>query len=655
MGSPIRGEGRGLDMCGICGIWTSDLPASDQARALNAMCDAQIHRGPDGSGSLERGRVMLGMRRLSIIDLERGDQPIYNEDRKVAVVFNGEIYNYRELRTELTRCGHALTTHSDTETIVHAYEEWGNACVDHLRGMFAFAILDSRESGDALPGGVAAPARLFIARDRLGIKPLYWYRDRDRFVFASEVRALLASGLVPKCISPVGLATYLAFGSVQEPFTLIEGVESLPPGHHLTLRVNGGPPLARIERYWDLPAAQPDAAALLGDSRARRLAVARIRASLEEAVALHTRSDVPFGAFLSSGIDSSAIVGLMARASDVPVRTFTIAFNEAQFSEDRLARQTAARYGTDHHEILVRPSEVLEELPRAVSSLDQPSMDGINTYYVSGATRRTGIKVALSGLGSDEIFAGYSTFLSSPRLTAAANLVPKPIRALIQAAPVPKRDRWRKLRDALSSSGHGGHPYFTLRALFTPAQRDSLLPASVHKGAADERWRKVAAEYVAGSHQYDAVNATSYLECQTYLRSTLLRDTDAMSMAHSLEVRVPFLDHVVVEQVFALPGALKVDSGVQKPLLVDAVSDLLGPEISGQRKRTFTFPWERWLRGELRPLIETRLTEADPSTAAVFDPVAAREIWTGFLNRETSWSRVWALYVLASWADRHLR
>lgn len=605
------------------------------------------HRGPDDDGFLERGPVTLGMRRLSIIDVAGGKQPIFNEDRTVGIVFNGAIYNYVELQRELEARGHRFGSRSDTEAIVHAYEEWGEECVHRLRGMFAFAILDWRgDSTSRSTPGSGEPVRLFAARDRLGIKPLYWHHGPAGFLFASEVRALLATGLVEKRVSYDGTASYLAFGSVQEPLTLIDQVFSLPPGHRLTVVAGRDAPVVTIERYWDLPEPGSIVREAPGDLRGS------LRGTLSDAVRLHTRSDVPFGAFLSSGIDSSAIVGLMAETSASPVKTFTIVFDEREFSEAGLARETARRYRTDHHEILVTPAEVLTDLPLAIRSLDQPSIDGINTYYVSRAAKQAGITVALSGLGGDEIFAGYPTFRTAPRLQRAARAIGPAGRRLVGALPEPPGDKWSKLKTALSGDDYFGHPYFTVRALFTREQRAALLPAmpeAEHVSPADA----AARAYRAKAEKYDAVNEISFLECKTYMPNTLLRDADGMSMAHSLEVRVPFVDHVLVEQVFALHGQHKLRGKGSKPLLVDAVGDLLIPGVTSQKKRTFTFPWRHWLRDELRGTVEQSLLRASRGNVAL-DPAGVREVWHRFERGDTSWSRPWALHVLATWIDVNL-
>ena len=408
------------------------------------MMAALHHRGPDDEGlvtspanALEAGRsAVLGMRRLSIIDLASGHQPVFNEDGSVAVVFNGEIYNFRELRDALQSRGHLFRTNSDTEAIVHAYETWGEDCVHHLRGMFALAVLDRRPRPcQGVPQELReAGSRVFLARDRLGIKPLYYAITDGALLFASEVRALLASGRIAPLLSRETLESYLLFGSVAEPMTLVEGVFSLPPGHSLFLPVSGAVLRPRPKRFWSFAeAAQKRPRDVPRDLPA---AARELRPLLEEAVRSHLIADVPLGIFLSSGIDSTALAALASRVQK-GMHTFTVVFPEQDFSEGKLARQTAETFGMQHQELLLGGEEMLARLEKAVSALDQPTMDGINTYFVSWAARQVGLKVALSGLGGDEIFGGYKNFTRLrhlSRLAGTGRFVPRALRAWTAAA-----------------------------------------------------------------------------------------------------------------------------------------------------------------------------------------------------------------------------
>src|SRR5216117_2500871 len=397
-------------VCGICGVAFASRTGEAESR-VRAMTAAMRHRGPDDEGFLAGNPrapgLALGMRRLSIIDLAGGHQPIWNETKDVAVIFNGELYNYRDLRERLSLFGHRFTTQSDTEILVHAWEEWGEDALSELRGMFAFALLDLR-------GRYATAPILFLARDLLGIKPLYYTQTAEGFAFASEVRALLASGAVPKRLSQDAVTAYLLFGSVSEPVTLLEGVFSLPPGHRMLFHVPERRRTPRPRPWWD-PALSPAAR----DTRKPRdlsSAAKKLRPLLEDAVRAHLIADVPVGLFLSSGLDSGAIAALAAR-EQAGIRSFTLTFPGTAHDEAELARVIANRCKTKHSEVPLNGEAVLARLDEALAALDQPTMDAINTYFVSWAARKVGLKVALSGLGGDELFAGYQTFADTPRFS----------------------------------------------------------------------------------------------------------------------------------------------------------------------------------------------------------------------------------------------
>jgi len=654
-------------MCGICGA----IGWADALTLVRRMNQAMVHRGPDSEGILDEGAMALGVRRLRIIDLSTGDQPIYNEDRTVAVVSNGEIYNFQRLSQELQASGHRFATRSDTEAIVHAYEEWDVECLTRLRGMFAFAICDRRPVTQVRGEGTTSQ-RFLLARDRLGIKPLYYYQRDEVFLFASEVRALLSSGLVPSRLSLDGLYSFLAFGSVQEPLTLIEGVYSLPPGHWMRWRMENGEWKQEVKRYWDFPVRAKEQNSREAEESGQ------LGELLQEAARLRLIAEVPLGAFLSGGIDSGAVVALMSRVAGTRVKTFTIAFEEPEFNEAPLARLTAQRFKTEHTEVRVTSTQVLAELPQALAAMDQPTMDGINTYYVSGAAKRAGLTVALSGLGGDEVFAGYSTFRTVPRLQAfqrKASALPHKVRCAFghalsnlcspisilhpfgqaQGRPPFSPDARHKLAALLGDDILFSHPYFLARALFTPAQVAALLmPEAQARLSRDTPWHRRVMETLARAQTYDSVNAVSYLESTHYLVSTLLRDTDQMSMAHSLEVRVPLIDHALVEFVIGLAGAPKLDERTPKHLLVKALGDALPDQVVYRQKSTFTFPWEHWLRGSLRGEIEKTLSHPPDALAKVLDSKAVGAVWTQFLRSQTSWSRPWALYVLFKWVESHL-
>jgi asparagine synthase (glutamine-hydrolysing) len=631
---------------------------------VRAMAAAMRHRGPDEEGFLtgeaRAPGLALGMRRLSIIDLPGGRQPSWNETRNVAVIFNGELYNYRELRERLSLCGHRFVTQSDTEILVHAWEEWGEDALNELRGMFAFALLDLRERYATAP-------ILFLARDPLGIKPLYYTQTPDGFAFASEVRALLASGLAAKQISQDALTAYLLFGSVSEPVTLLEGVFSLPPGHRMLLYVPDRRRTPRARPWWD-PSHSPAAR----DTRKPRdlsSAAKGLRPLLEDAVRAHLIADVPVGLFLSSGLDSGAIAALAARAQ-VGIKSFTLTFPGTAFDEAELASAVAKRCKTTHAEVPLDGSAILARLDEALAALDQPTMNGINTYFVSWAAKEVGLKVALSGVGGDELFAGYQTFADTPRLAKLIRLawfMPSALRRLVTplvaglSARRSSPDAPRKAAAAWTRPDSLPHAYYFARTLFPPGQLERIIeprfrPSTINADGVtlEPTWLGWLERTADEARKLEPVAGISWMEMRTYMASTLLRDTDSVSMAQSLEVRVPLLDTPLVEFVSALPDAARRRDGAQKALLVEALGDLLPPEILAQRKRTFTLPWEEWLRGPLRTRLEASFADPSPLLAPYLRPGGVRTVWTDFLAGKTTWSRPWSLYVLNEWCRRCL-
>ena len=626
------------------------------------MTAAMRHRGPDEQGFLigepRASGLALGMSRLSIIDLPSGHQPIWNENHDVAVVFNGEIYNYKELRGRLTRCGHQFGTQSDTEVLVHAWEEWGEDCLTELRGMFALALLDLRQR-------FAISPILFLARDPLGIKPLYYTQTAEGFAFASEVRALLAADKSLGALSQDALTSYLLFGSVSEPVTMLEGVFSLPPGHRMLLYVPDRRRTPRARPWWDpsrSPAARDPKKIYDLSSAAKRL-----RPLLEDAVTSHLVADVPVGLFLSSGLDSSAIAALAGKAHP-GIRSFTLTFPNTAYDEAELARTVSTRCGTQHKEVPLDGDAMLTRLDEALGALDQPTMDGINTYFVSWAARQVGLKVALSGLGGDELFAGYKTFTDVPRmanLVRAAYFVPAALRGalspLIKSLAGQKNspDAAKKVVAAWSQPDRLPNPYFYARALFPLGTLETLIeprfrPSTINADGVtlDPTWLGWLERASDESRKMEPVAGISWLEMRTYMASTLLRDTDSVSMARSLEVRVPLLDTPLVEFVNALPDEARRVPDQQKALLTESLGDLLPAEILGQRKRTFTLPWEQWLRGPLKARLATSFAAPASALAPQLKPNALNTVWNDFLSGKTSWSRPWALYVLNEWCRR---
>jgi asparagine synthase (glutamine-hydrolysing) len=645
-------------MCGICGAIGFESKETGEA-IVRRMMAAIIHRGPDAEGILVTPRVVVGARRLSIIDLPGGSQPVWNETGTIAAVFNGEIYNFRELREELESRKHRFRSRSDTEVVVHAYEEWGADSISRLRGMFSLAVVE-------LPEGLGGRvARVFMARDRTGIKPLYYAKIDGALLFASEVRALLASGCIPPRLSVEALIPYLLFGSVGEPTTLVQDVFSLPPGHCVTIIVDDPIQSPEPKPYWDLSRTlEMQAETGLASRNSHALGVSpslRVRSLLEDAVRSHLIADVPLGVFLSSGIDSTAIAALAA-AEQRGIHTFTVSFPDTEFSEAAIARGTAERLGTQHREVVITGDEMVTRLDEAIGALDQPSMDGINTYFVSWAAGQAGLKVALSGLGSDELFGGYTSFRATAKINGVATtagLIPQTARRWValgmknmnpfHSSP----DGFRKASAAWLDPNLFPHPYFFTRMLFTPrAFAPSLRGETVAWDSTP--WYQWLTSSVQQLQSLDRFTQVSWLELRSYLVNTLLRDTDSMSMRNSLEVRVPFLDTPLVEYVLGLPESVKRGARGPKALLIDALGDLLPEEIVNQPKRTFTFPWERWMRGKLGERVAIGLGDWAPALETSLDHRFAQGVWRNFLRGKTTWSRPWSLYVLNEWVKRNL-
>jgi len=593
------------------------------------MAAVLAHRGPDDAGvwADPAGRVALGNRRLAIIDLSSaGHQPMADASGDVVVTYNGEIYNFQELRRDLENAGHRFRGHSDTEVMLALYLRDGVEMVRRLRGMFAFALWDGRTR------------QLVLARDRLGIKPLYYaYRD-GRWAFASEIRAIRAAGPGPIPVDPAALAAFLRLGSIPGPLTVFEGVREVPPATTVVLGAGESSPVAR--RYWEVP--QPEAGH--GSVEA---ATAELRERFTDAVARHLVSDVPLGVFLSGGLDSSAIVAVMRAAGHARIRTFSITFPEAEFDEGAEAARVAARYETDHTARPVCGEDLAADLDRIVAAMDQPTIDGVNTYYVSQVTRASGTIVALSGLGGDELFGGYPSFRRVPRLLAwqrAADRIPfvrSGLRSALVAVPSP---RSAKLREGLRLPPTIRSTYLLVRGLLSRDEAVDLLRPGAVRDAAREFDAAAALGAFATDVPDDPVAATGVLELRAYMHNQLLRDTDVMSMAHSLEARVPFLDHPLVEFAARLPGHVRVDGHQPKWLLLRALGDRLPPEAA-RPKRGFGFPIGLWMRGPLR----ARVDEALAGGAGIFRPDAVARLRGRVEAGRSHWSRLWALVVLARW------
>ena len=615
-------------MCGIAGVLHAE--GSRAIAAVKAMNQAEAHRGPDDEGlaviPVADGALVLGHKRLAIIDLSpAGHQPMRDTDNDNWLTFNGEIYNFRDLRQTLEKMGCAFRTRTDTEVILKAYAAWGEECVKRFRGIFAFAIWDNHQK------------KLFIARDQLGVKPVYSYHTHNCFVFASEVRAILASGLVPRHTDRSGLYSYLAYGSVQEPYTLVEGVRSVLPGHTLEWK-NGN---VHSHRYWQLP--PPEAVGIAHGANLYEL----VAEKLTDAVGAQLISDVPLGAFLSGGIDSAVIAALMRRTSNGNVKTFSIVFEESEYDERVYSRRAAQHIGTDHKELELNGEMVRSNLQNALDAYDQPSVDGLNTYFVSKVTKEAGLTVALSGVGGDELFGGYEGYRKS--LTAErwgrlvqglAPFVPSCAASMLQKFRGPEA-----LRKAAGLLTTNRHPYFTSRRLFSDHQIGMLLAQDLR---CCNSWEPVTFERIEQeTKNYDPINRASACELQTYMLSTLLRDTDQMSMAHALEVRVPLIDHKLVELLFTLPGSCKVNSKLPKPLLTRSLGDAIPEECIYRPKRGFELPFSLWFRGSLQQEIKNLFERQQELWPLSQDGL--RPLWSQYTKGRVSWSRVWAVFVLRHW------
>lgn len=601
------------------------------------MNHSQAHRGPDDEGAAIVPSasiwVGLGQRRLAIIDVSpSGHQPMEDPETGSLIVFNGEIYNFIELRRELEEQGHQFRTGTDTEVILKGYAVWGIDCVKRLRGIFAFGLWDS------------ARQSLLLARDQLGVKPLYVWQGDNRLIFASEVRALLATELVPRLLDTDGCLSYLAYGSVQEPFTLIRGIRSLPPGHWMQWRDGS----VQMERYWRIP--PPQAVQPVSPERLH----AELGERLSDAVTAQLISDVPLGAFLSGGIDSTAIVALMQKGATGKVGTFSIVFEESAYDERVYSRLAARRLGTRHTELLLTGKMVRDRLDAALDSFDLPSTDGLNTWFVSGAAREAGLTVALSGVGGDELFGGYEGYrkaLKAERYGQMIHALPHFLRSFL-AGSLERCCTSETLRKAAALLTTTRHPYFLTRRLFSDRQIEHLLSRDTLWASPWESQALASIENEAAG--YDPVNRASAFELQTYMLSTLLRDTDQMSMAHALEVRVPLIDHKLVEFLFTLPGRCKLETGQPKPLLTRPLKDLLPSECVHRPKMGFELPFKTWLMESLHEEIRKSFCEGTSRDEAwPFDPSGLRELNDQFLGGRISWSRVWSIFILRQWMKRH--
>ena len=629
-------------MCGIAGIVAADaLGPEDRGRAI-AMRDVIAHRGPDDAGLHLDGQAALGHRRLSIVDLAAGHQPLANEDDSIWIVFNGEIYNHAELRPLLESAGHRYRTRSDTETIVHAYEQWGDACVERFRGMFAFALWDARRR------------RLLIARDRLGVKPLYWARVGDRLLFGSEIKALLASGLITPRANDQALPELLGTRYLSGTETLFEGIHRLMPGHTLTFE-NGD---VRIRQYWEIPVGRPAENTQMRETEV----VERFRALLEEAVRVRLMADVPLGMFLSGGLDSSAIAALMAGMIDRPLQTFSVAFKQRAFSELDYARQVSTAIKADAHEIVIDDQDFFGALPKLIWHEDEPIAhpSSVPLYFVSELASRH-VKVVLTGEGSDELLAGYGKYpraLVNWRAAKAYGVVPDALRTWVSRTLVPSLPghlaRYAK-RSFLSMPRTPEAMFFDNFASIGLARQRTLLTTPYAAMATPDR------AYGASRAFFDAPNGSStvldrllYADMKTYLVELLMKQ-DQMSMAASIESRVPFLDHHLVEFAATLPPRLKLRGFKTKWILREAVKSILPREILTRRKMGFPVPFALWMKEGWGSVVRDVLLDRRTRERGIIDPAAVDRLLTAHASGEQEGGdAIWSLLNLELWYRTHI-
>ena len=641
-------------MCGICGIWGQSSPES-----LGSMVNAMNHRGPDDRGVFHDSIVSLGMTRLAIIDLsDAAHQPMMNRDGTVLIVYNGEVYNFQSERRELEAKGHIFSSQSDTEVVLKLYEHHGDDFLLRLRGMFALAIYDKR----AGPGR----ERLLLARDHLGIKPLLVAHAGSRIVFASEVKALLASGLVERKIDVIALQQLLTYGSIYQPRTILQNVSMLLPAHRLIVDANG----ERVERYWSFGLDR------FRGMRARpydELAM-EVASMLEQSVRLHMVSDVPVGAFLSGGVDSTFLVGLMAKAASHRIKTFSVGFEAegASLDESDEAERTAQFLGTDHTRVVITGTDVRDRIQHIVRSLDQPSVDGVNSYFVSMAARRS-VTVAISGTGGDEVFAGYPWFTQMAlyeqqmrqkpwKATVTAllgNIVGhRAFDSLLSGRWAPELYNFLNRNDFLVhyANTYQIFSFFDAAHLLSPQ-----LDSSARAGRLPVRDLQEIDELAAGT----VVDRVSGLCLRGYTKNQLLRDIDAVSMAHSLEVRVPFLDVQLIDLALSLPMASKLGNadGVTNPaqatyresgskkILIDAGRrlGLLPADVDCQPKRGFSLPFDFWLKGPLREVLEDTLSTETINNRGFFQAEKIDRIKQVFFAGEVHWTRPWLISIIELW------
>jgi len=614
-------------MCGIAGIFNNQEPV--QPDQIRLMTDSMRHRGPDAVGYFADKEMAFGHRRLSIIDLsETANQPFEDASGRYVIIFNGEIYNYPEIKPQLA--DYPFRTHGDTEVILAGYIRWGADCLSRLRGMYTIAIWDKQDR------------ELFIARDRLGVKPLYYFHDEKQFIFASEIRAILTIGKTNRRIDQTAIAEYFRYQSVGFPFSPVEGIRQVEAGTWMLVKDGR----IQIRKYWD-----PTIKNYNFKFTEKKDVQNKVKELMLQSVSRRLVSDVPVGAFLSGGIDSSAVVGLMVEAGDVSPNTFTVSFDESEYDESKYANIIAKKFNTRHTQVLMKPEVMLDELTNALDAMDTPSGDGINTYVVSKAIHKEGIRVALSGVGGDELFVGYPIFGHYINLQQKDWIwkVPRAARNSLSVllGSGEKKDRMRQFLDKSSPAIENSYPI--LRQLLSPAALEDL--TRLNGPGSDTLAKQLISKRSVLSKLpfYSQVTAAEYLG---YTQNTLLKDTDQMSMANSLEIREPFFDQDLVEFVMSVPDQFKVPQ-YPKSLLVESLKPLLPDEIVHRKKQGFVFPWNEWMKKELRSFCETRINHMAQRDFIQGDHL--KKTWQLFLSGDTNirWQEIWLFVVLEYWMEKN--
>jgi len=628
-------------MCGICGVI-----GIDNSDITKRMLNSIVHRGPDENGFYrdDNLQISMGIRRLSIIDLETGSQPLFNEDGTIVLIINGEIYNYLDLRKELEKKEHIFNTNSDGEVLIHLYEEKGIEGLELIRGMYAFCLLD-RSKGS-----------VYLARDRLGMKPLYYSIMNDVILFASEIKALLASGKVKRGINPDAIDLFLSFPAIPAPLTMIEGIEALMPANYLEIR--GGS--SRVVEYWNLSDRLPSSNTFLQFNLEEQ--AEKLRDLLGNIVREHMVSDVPLGSFLSGGIDSSIISYFASKFSTQKLNTFSIGFDlgksdKAGFDELSQAHFAAELLGTNHHERIISPKEILDDLTHIIYSMDQPTGDGINSYYISKVAKEK-VKVSLSGTGGDELFGGYRWFsdiINNHNLFRRWERIPSLFRKPIEICLSSFHSK-RKIFESLSNERGSAFEkaYRNNRWLMLSNFKRVLYNHDFHNPSIKREVFDPIGYHAKKCRERDLFSMITYLQLKYDMADLLLRDCDVMSMSHSIEVRLPFLDHRLVEFSLTIPPEHKIKDGLYKAILRKSMDGLLPSQITSRSKQGFIFPLNIWLKGELRCLIDDALSLESVNKRGFFDPKIVKSLCDKFFSGEIPYFIPWNLTVLELWCRNYI-